>query len=85
MEPSFISKTGKFWVEYVLTTKTSYKNAVFSHSCLLQLLEPVFFYIALVSTFCLVYFLSKKVPVESTLSSLKIADKAGTQTPGYLW
>jgi hypothetical protein len=51
-----------------------------------QLLEPVLLNMALVSTaFCLVYFLSKKDPVECTfLTNSKTIYEAGTWTPEYL-
>jgi hypothetical protein len=40
---------------------------------------------SVITAFCLVYFWSKKDPVESTfVTSLKIVDEAGTQTPGFL-
>jgi hypothetical protein len=49
MERSFISEKCKFLVKNTimyLPTKTSYKNALFSRNRLLQLLEPVLFYMA---------------------------------------
>jgi hypothetical protein len=37
-----------------------------------------------ITAFCLAYFLSKKGPIEHTVTSLKIVDEAEMQTPGYL-
>jgi hypothetical protein len=55
---------------HILPAKTNYKNVFFCHNCYLQLLEPVLFYMAPVSTpFCLAY-LSKKDPAESNFSPI---------------
>jgi hypothetical protein len=50
---------------HILPTKCRYKNMFFSRNQLLQLLEPVLFYAALVSTaFWIMYFLFTKDPLE---------------------
>jgi hypothetical protein len=55
MESSFIRERS--------AAKIIYKNVFFCCNRLLHLLEPVLFYMALVSVaFCLIYFLSKKDP-----------------------
>jgi hypothetical protein len=65
---------------HVMPAKSSYRNVFFSHNHLLQLIEPVLFDVVLVSTaFCVVYFLSKKDPVEHTFfTNFSIVDEAAT-------
>jgi hypothetical protein len=88
VKPSFISEECRFRVMNTFMYCEGKKVTKLCSSLIFtfQLLEPVLINMALVSTaFFLVYFLSKKDPVECTfLTNLKIIYEAGTWTPEYL-
>jgi hypothetical protein len=85
IEPSFKSEKHKSWVNNtVMYCLQKPVTKIPSHSHLLHLLEPVLLYIAsVITTLCLVYFLSRKVQsMHCFFTNFKVNDEVGTQTPG---